>query len=357
MKTPSTHTWLEQPIASANTKQQKIAEQHQQQLTKPLGSLGQLETLAIRLASLQNRQKPSVDKPHIVIFAGDHGIAEEGVSAFPQVVTGEMIRNFSRGGAAISVLARDTNTPLQIINLGTANEIEALPSVQHLQITAGTKNFLKTAAMSENQLKQALDAGKTVVDQAFQHDCNLFIAGEMGIANTTSATAIAASLLDLKPATITGPGTGLDQKGIQHKAEVIERSIKFHKINGQSSTYEVLQKVGGLEIAALCGAYLRCGQLGIPILIDGYICSVAALAANKIQPLLKTWFIFSHQSAEPGHQRLLTELDAKPLLKLDMRLGEASGAAIALPLLKAACSLHNNMATFAQAHVSESDKD
>lgn len=346
-------SWLNNPIQNPNVVSAERASQRQEQLTKPPGSLGRLEELAITLASLQGKENPSIKNPNIVVFAADHGIAEEGVSAFPQVVTGEMIRNFSRGGAAISVLAKALQAPLKVINLGTAHPIEDLPGVSHLNIAAGTANFAKESAMTDETLAQALQAGKKVIDEMKAVD--LFIAGEMGIANTSSATALAAVLLNEDATLIAGPGTGLNPQGVQHKAAVINAAIQKHGLSATSKPLDVLKTLGGLEIAAITGAYIRCAQKGIPVLIDGFISSVAALVASRLQAETLPWMIFSHQSAEPGHLRILQAMDAKPLLNLGMRLGEGSGAAVALPLLQSACTLHNNMATFAEADVSASN--
>jgi len=345
-------SWLTTPIVPPCPTHRAQAEQRQQQLTKPQGSLGRLETLAIELAALQHTQTPRINLPHIVIFAADHGIAAEGVSAFPQIVTQEMIRNFSRGGAAICVLAKQFGASLHVINLGTVDDMEALPGVFHLNIAPGTRNFAHEAAMSETMLTQALNAGKESVDQALQHSCDLFIAGEMGIANTTAATALSAILLDQDAAHMAGPGTGLNTTGVTHKVAVINNARRYHQLHARTAPLVLLQTVGGLEIAAITAALLRCGQKGLPALVDGYICSVAALLACTLQPELRPWLFFSHQSAEPGHRHILHALDAKPLLDLGLRLGEGSGAALALPLLQAACALHNTMVTFTEAAVS-----
>lgn len=346
-------SWLSNPIQNPNILSAEQASQRQQQLTKPPGSLGRLEELAINLAAMQGRENPSIENPNIVVFAADHGIAEEGVSAFPQVVTGEMIRNFSRGGAAISVLASALQAPLSVINLGTAHPIEDLPGVHHLNIAPGTANFAKESAMTDETLAQALQAGKEVIDS--MQTVDLFIAGEMGIANTSSATALVAVLLNEDATLIAGPGTGLNTEGVQHKATVIKAAIRKHGLTSSTRPLEVLKTLGGLEIAAMTGAYIRCAQKGIPVLVDGFISSVAALVASRLQAGSLAWMIFSHQSAESGHARILQAMDAKPLLSLGMRLGEGSGAAVALPLLQSACALHNGMATFAEAEVSASN--
>jgi len=344
--------WLSLPVKAIDERSKKAAEQRQQQLTKPAGSLGQLETVAIQLAAMQATETPSVNKVHISVFAADHGIVEEGISAFPQAVTAEMIRNFANGGAAISVLAKELNASLDVINMGTITPLEQLSAVSDQRIAAGTANFVHQAAMSLAQCQQAILAGRNNVEQVYQADIELFIAGEMGIGNTTSATAIAAALLDLDAKVLTGPGTGLNTKGITHKAFIIEQALNKHRAD-LSSPLTILHTLGGFEIAALVGCYLACGKQGLPVIIDGFISSVAALMAETLCPGTKHWFLYSHNSAEPGHHHVLSALKATTLLDLGMRLGEASGAASVLPLIRLSCALHNQMATFEQAEVSE----
>ena len=344
--------WLKLPAKKLDEAARCAAQARQQQLTKPPGALGQLEALAIRLAAMQGCKKPQADNVFISVFAGDHGVAEENVSAFPQLVTAEMVKNFARGGAAISVAARALKAKLEVVNLGTAFDTGAPENVIELKLGKGTANFAKTAAMSETQLHAALNAGRDSVLRAQQNDMQLYIGGEMGIANTTSATALACALLQLAPQQLAGPGTGLDAQGVQHKAAVIARALALHQTH-LDTPLEVLRRLGGFEIAALTGAYLTCAQQGMPVLVDGYITTVAALLAVRMQATVADWLIYSHRSAEPGHQLLLQALNAETLLELGMRLGEGSGAAIAVPLLRMVCALHNEMATFAEAGVSE----
>ncbi|MBD3767308.1 MAG: nicotinate-nucleotide--dimethylbenzimidazole phosphoribosyltransferase [Gammaproteobacteria bacterium] len=345
--------WTLVSSASLNTDTQQAAIARQAILTKPAGSLGQLESIAIQLAAMQGTDAPSIQRPYIAIFAGDHGIAAEGVSAFPQVVTTEMIRNFARGGAAISVLAKSQGAQLQVYNCGTAYPVEPLTAVSDHSIAAGTANFLHQAAMTQAQCAQALAIGKNAVENALAQGCDLFIAGEMGIANTTPATAIASVLLDTDPAQITGRGTGIDDKTLNHKIKVIEQALAYHNLlTLNPSAFTVLQTVGGFEIAAIAGAYIASAQAGLPILVDGFISSAAALVAVKHNPSVRDWMLFAHASAEPGHATMMQALAAKPLLDLGMRLGEGSGAGVAISLLRLACDLHNQMATFADAGVS-----
>lgn len=344
--------WLTSPTNKIDIDARNKAEQRQMQLTKPAGSLGQLEKIAIQLAAMQATESPTADKVHISVFASDHGIVEEGVSAFPQAVTGEMVRNFASGGAAISVLAKELNATLDVINMGSINELEPLNGVEDQRIAKGTANFTQQAAMTLAQCQQAISLGRTHVEQKHQAGVDIFVAGEMGIGNTTSAAAIAAALLNLDVKHLSGPGTGLDASGVSRKSNVIEQALLIHQ-EKLTSPIAILQYLGGFEIAALVGCYLACAKQGLPVIIDGYIASVAALVAERICASTKNWFIYSHNSAEPGHQFVLSELQAKPLLDLGMRLGEASGAATVLPLIRLSCSLHNQMATFEQAEVSE----
>ncbi len=347
-----TVAWLSKNPASPNESCRRRAALRQTMLTKPPGALGRLEELAIRLAALQGTERPRVDKVQITLFAADHGVANEGVSAFPQAVTAEMVKNFVRGGAAISVLARELGASLEIVNLGTASEQESLEGVSSLTLGPGTANFCHGPAMDQSQLEQALQAGKQAAERASENGTQLFIGGEMGIGNSTSATALACMLLGSDPVQLTGPGTGLDTRGVKRKTEVIRRALSLHA-DHCSTPLETLRRLGGFEIVALCGAYVTCAQLGLPVLVDGFISSAAALAASRLSPGTEAWFLFSHVSAEPGHLLILNALRGSPLLDLAMRLGEGSGAAVAVPLLRLACTLHNGMATFTEAGIPE----
>ncbi|MDH3354911.1 MAG: nicotinate-nucleotide--dimethylbenzimidazole phosphoribosyltransferase [Chromatiales bacterium] len=344
--------WIRDDAAKINTAQVTAAEARQGQLTKPPGSLGQLEDIAIRLAGMQGVERPVVDRVQISIFAADHGIANEGVSAFPQEVTTAMIANFSQGGAAISVLAKTQGAKLEVIDVGAVSEAGAMPSVISQRVAAGTANFAKEPAMSEEQLALALQAGADAAERAQKEEMQLLSCGEMGIANTTSAAAIGAALLQRPAVDIAGPGTGLDSKGVSHKAEVIQRALELHG-DALGDPQEVLRRLGGFEIAALTGAYIRAAQLGLPVLVDGFICTVAALVAVRINPSVKPWLMLTHASAEPGHAVIVEAFGGQPLIDLGMRLGEGSGAAICISILRLACQLHNNMATFAEAGVAE----
>lgn len=326
----------------------RAAQQRDAQLTKPAGALGRIDAVIPQLAALQGRERPSVQRIFIAIFAGDHGVAEEGISAFPQSVTAQMLGNFVNGGAAISVLAKQLDATLEVIDLGTVAPL-SLPRVRHLSLGPGTRNFAKESAMSAETCQLAMQAGRDSVLRAQQQRSELFIGGEMGIGNTTTAAALACALLGCAPHELAGPGTGLDEAGVARKRVVIERALALHA--GSHDTLGWMQRLGGFELAALTGAYLACAQQGIVVLVDGFICSVAALCAVRLNPACRDWLLFAHRSAEPGHAAVLSALDAQPLLDLGLRLGEGSGAALAVPLLRMACALHDGMATFEEAAV------
>lgn len=346
--------WIEHKAKDIDKLAGRRARERQEQLTKPAGSLGRMEEIAIRSAELQGSATPRIDRVQIVVFAADHGVAAEGVSLFPQTVTAEMIRNFARGGAAISVAARNLGAALEVVDVGAAVESGPLPGVVSHRIAPGTANFVNEPAMSGEALAASLNAGRDAVARARKRGVELFIGGEMGIANTTSATAVACALLGEAPLDLAGPGTGLDRGGVAHKARVIQRALDRHARLG-NDPWEALRCLGGFELAALVGAFIACAQAGIPVLVDGYICISAALAARRLQPSVAPWLLYAHASAEPGYARIAQALGARPLLHLGMRLGEGSGAAVAVPLLRLACALHNEMATFAEAGVSGSD--
>ncbi|HCA5146897.1 TPA: nicotinate-nucleotide--dimethylbenzimidazole phosphoribosyltransferase [Acinetobacter baumannii] len=343
--------WLES-VQQPNLDAKQQAEQHQLQLTKPTGALGDLEQIAITLASLQSNAHPQISHPWIAIFAGDHGVVEENISAYPQAVTRQMLQNFTTGGAAISVIAKYHQAHLQVIDCGTAGEAYEYAGVERHCIRAGTANFAKQVAMNADECRAALELGKNSVDTAKSKGADIYIAGEMGIGNTCSASALACLLLNDTAEQLTGVGTGIGADQLRHKIEVIEKAIELHHKHVIGDVFKTLCAVGGLEIAAIVGAYIRCAQVALPIIVDGFISSVAALCAVRMNPQVRDWMLFGHQSAEYGHRRILQELNADPILKMNLRLGEGSGAGAALALVKMACALHNQMATFTQAAVS-----
>ncbi len=344
--------WIEQSAAKLDADARNSALARQGSLTKPPGSLGQLEEIAVWLAERQSNEFPVVNKVWISVFAADHGVMAEQVSEFPQIVKGEMIKNFAAGGAAICVLANALDARLEVINLGVVNEPGELPGIVQDQIAPQTHNIANGPAMTSEQFSQALLSGKRAAERARAQHSNLYIAGDMGIGNTTVSAAMASAYLKMEPEQLVGPGTGLDAEGVQHKATVVKQALACNRANCATPA-GILQSLGGFEIAAITAAMIRAAQLGLPVLVDGYIASTAALAAVRINASIQDWLYFSHRSAEPGHVAILKELKAKSVLDLGMRLGEASGAAVAVPLFRLACELHNNMATFAEAGVSK----
>jgi len=344
--------WWAQPCQPVSHHHADAARNRQQQLTKPPGSLGRLEEVAITLAGLQGTERPRAQRVPVVLFAADHGVTAQGVSAFPAEVTVQMLSNFAAGGAAISVLARELGLTLHVRDVGTMAD-EPLPGTTPDRTRRGTADFSVEAAMTEDDLVHALAAGgRAVTDVADGADALLL--GDMGIGNTAAASAVIGALTELAGERLVGAGTGLDAAGVDHKRMVIERSLALHRdgIAGAADpTQEALRRVGGLEIAALTGAILAAAQRGLPVLIDGFVVTAAALAAVRLNPDARPWLIFCHCSAEHGHEAVLDELGAVPLLHLGMRLGEASGAALALPLVRLACALHSEMSTFAEAAV------
>ena len=348
---PMQHLQPPAPMLRPDESRYRAALRRQDTLTKPPGSLGRLEALAARLAAQQHRDHPAVDRVRITVFAADHGVCEERVSAFPQAVTAQMLANFAAGGAAINVLAHALAAELEVVNVGTVEALPPMDGVLDQRIASGSANIARVPAMSAEQLGLALACGDRAAARAAEAGAELFIGGEMGIGNTTAASALACALLDCDAAAMVGRGTGVDDEGLARKRAAVTRALARH--GGDRDPCRALASLGGLEIAALAGAMLGCGARGIPVLVDGFITGVAALAAVRVAPELRDWLHFAHRSAEPGHERILAGLDAEPLLDLGMRLGEGSGAAVVVPLLRHACALHNAMASFADAGVSD----
>lgn len=341
------------PAAVPSDKFRKKAIKRQASLTKPLGALGRVENLAVQLAALQCTETPQARPCCISIFAGDHGVAVEGVSAYPQSVTAQMVHNVAVGGAAISVLADRLGLTLEVINLGTVGHHDSHPRIVYSPIASSTANCLKHAAMTKSELSQALEVGRKAAVRARDTGMSLFIGGELGIGNTTVASAMGSALTGLSPTQMVGPGTGLDAEGVTAKIGVVSAILCRHG-HAIDDPMELTRRLGGFEIAALVAAFISCSQFGIPILVDGFISTVAACVAARICFGSTAWMIHSHSSAEPGHKHLLKALGAEPLFSLSLRLGEGSGAALAWPLMDLACALHNEMATFESAGVSGS---
>lgn len=352
----SSHYWWQVAAPLADASALVRARDHQNHLTKPMGSLGRLEEIAIRLAALQSSNAPQIDRVAIAVFAGDHGVVEEGVSAFPQAVTIEMMKNFVAGGAAISVLARQIGAQLRVVNVGSLAPAGSLPGVVDRIAGYATANFCKAPAMSLEGFLNAMAAGQAEAQHAVEQNADLLIGGEMGIGNTTAATALLCHWLDISPSALAGPGTGLSAEGVAHKANIIEQALKRHGAH-MNSPETLLQHVGGYEIVALAGFYIAGAQAGKALLVDGFICTAAALLALAMNTSISPYLFFSHASAEPGYKALLHYIPSAPLLDLNLRLGEGSGAAVCVPLLRMACAIHNEMATFAQAQVSGKSAD
>jgi nicotinate-nucleotide--dimethylbenzimidazole phosphoribosyltransferase len=319
------------------------------QKTKPLGSLGQLESLALQIGQCQNTLTPRLNKPCIIIFAGDHGIVESGVSAYPQTVTAQMVANFLAGGAAISVFARQHQLELLIVDSGVNADLASHPRLINAKIGKGTLNFLTNPAMTTEDCNKALQAGADLVLQHYDIGCNCIGFGEMGIGNTSSAALLMHCLTAMPLAQCVGRGTGLNDAQLLNKLSVLQQALNQHK--GITEPLDVLATFGGFEIAMMVGAYLKSAELGMLIMVDGFIAGTALLVACKLYPQVLDYCVFSHVSSEQGHQALLHQFNARPLLNLDLRLGEGSGIALAYPLLQSAVVFLNEMATFAEAGV------
>lgn len=345
-------TSLDFPIPPPAEDTMEAARRRQARLTKPQGALGQLEELAVHLAGIQRSVRPHIVRPVVVIAAADHGVAAEAVSAYPQPVTAQMVANFLQGGAAINVLAQAAGAHLVIVDAGVASDLPSHPALCVLKVARGTQNLLHRPAMTREQARLLVARGAALAMDLAKEGCDLLALGEMGIGNTTSAALITAALTGADGAGVTGCGTGLNDEQLAHKQAIVAAALKRHKLHGMDG-WEVLARVGGFEIAFLAGCCLGAAAQAIPILLDGYITGAAALVARAIRPEVGPYLIAAHRSVEPGHRLVLDNLGLRPLLDLDLRLGEGSGAALAIPLVRAAADLLNNMATFAEAQVDE----
>jgi len=324
--------------------------------TKPQGSLGLLENVAFKVALLQQTLTPKFVKPSVIIFAADHGVAEQGVSLFPQVVTEQMVLNFLNNGAAINCFSNQHDIELKIVNAGVKANFDNItnPHFINSPIAAGTQNFVKQQAMTKEQCLAAINKGAEIVKAQFDVGCNVIGFGEMGIANTTSAAAIMSALLGVTGQESAGKGSGVDDATVLTKAKSIDIAIEKYQLN-TSDPLTVLQSVGGFEIAMMVGGMLKAAELSMLVLIDGFIASSAALVASEMNENFLDYTQFCHQSEEQAHKRLLAKMDAKPLLSIGMRLGEGSGVTVAYPLLVSALTFLNEMASFADAGVSDSN--
>lgn len=330
------------------------ASRHLDQLTKPLGSLGQIELLAAQLIAIRGERVQLPLRKAIYVFAADHGVARVGVSAYPPEVTAQMVQNFLAGGAAINVLARQHGAELTVVDAGVDADFEESPGLRVMKVRRGSRNFLDEPAMTEDEMTAALEAGFALADEARAHSADLVVAGEMGIGNTTAASAITAMLTGRDAAEVTGKGTGLDDAGRNRKLNVIRQALRKHfpdKTN--ASALDLLRCVGGLEIAAMTGFVVGAARHRMIVVCDGFISTAAAALAVAIAPNVRQYLVAGHCSEEPGHRFLLRHLELAPLLRLNMRLGEGTGAVLAFPIIESALRLYFEMATFESAGVSE----
>ena len=321
--------------------------------TKPLGSLGRLEQLAMQVGRIQHSLSPTLSKPHILVFAGDHGAAKAGVSAFPQEVTWQMVENFLAGGAGINVFARSNGLGLKVIDSGVAHDFGQRADLIDAKMEPGTRSYIDEPAMSAAQCAAALAKGAEIAHALADEGCNVLGFGEMGIGNTASASLITHVLTGASLDDCVGRGTGLDDAGLARKRDLLAQAVARAALPADADPMNVLAEFGGFEIVMMAGAMLGAAERGMTLLIDGFIVTSALLAASRIAPAIREYCIFCHRSAEPGHLAQLAELQADPLIDLGLRLGEGTGAALAWPLVSASVAFLNEMASFASAGVSE----
>ncbi len=321
-------------------------------LTKPLGSLGRLEELAASYVAITGELKPNIPRGVVFTFAADHGVAVEGVSAYPREVTPQMVLNFLRGGAGVNVLANHAGVSVRIVDIGVDHEFGAVPGLLARKIMKGTRNLAVESAMTRSQAEQAIMVGVELATEAVREGVGLIGTGEMGIGNTTPSAAITAVMTDRSAAEVTGRGTGIDESARMHKAALIQQALELHRPN-PADPLDTLAKIGGLEIGGLAGLMLGAAEARVPIVLDGFIAGAAALIAVGLQPLCREYLIASHRSAEQGHRIVLDHLKLKPLLDLDLRLGEGTGACLGMDLVCAAIKIYTEMATFDEAGVSD----
>lgn len=320
--------------------------------TKPLGALGMLEAVALQIGLLQQTLTPQLTRPTMLVFAGDHGIVEAGVSPYPQAVTAQMVLNFLQGGAAINVFTTQNNMRLCVVDSGVNHQFAPNPDLVDAKISFGTRNFLNEPAMTTAQCALSLERGAKIVDAQIAEGCNVFGFGEMGIGNTSSASCLMSVLCGLPIEDCVGRGTGLDDAGLTQKNKVLELAIAHHNLN-EIDAMQALETFGGFEIAMMVGAMLQAASRQCTLLIDGFITTAALLVAAKLQPDILHYCVFTHCSDESGHKKMLNFLNVKPLLNMDLRLGEGTGAALAYPLVVAAVNFLNAMASFESASVSQ----
>lgn len=339
-------------IPAINKDAAQAAQDRQNQLTKPTGALGILEDLSIRLAGMTGKVRPRFHKKGVVCMAADHGVALEGVSAYPVEVTGQMVMNILEGGAAVSVLARQAGAEVVMVDVGVTVDLPEHPALVNRKVARGSASMLKGPAMTREQAEKAIQVGIDIVNEKIDQGWDLVATGDMGIGNTTPSAAITAVITGLPVEQVTGRGTGVTDEGLKHKIEVIQAAIKLNNPN-PADAMDVLCKVGGYEIAGLAGVILGAAARRVPVVVDGFISGAAALIAAGISPDAANYIIASHQSVEIGHRAVWTKLGLRPLVNLEMRLGEGTGAVICFHIVEAATRILDEMATFGEAGVSD----
>ncbi|MBE7553608.1 MAG: nicotinate-nucleotide--dimethylbenzimidazole phosphoribosyltransferase [Anaerolineales bacterium] len=348
---------LEQTIAAIaplDEKSMAAARERQAELTKPAGSLGRLESLSIQLAGITGRLDPPLTERAIIVAAGDHGVTAEGVSAYPAAVTPQMVLNFLNGGAAINVLARQAGARVVVLDAGVAADLPAHPDLISRKVGYGTANVSQGPAMTRAQAIEAIEAGLAAVTREYERGLHLVGTGDMGIGNTTPSSAICAVFTGAAVAEVTGRGTGIDEATRRHKIAVVERALAVNRPDPQDGL-DVLAKAGGFEIGAIAGVILGAAARRIPVLVDGFISTAGAMIAAALAPLSRHYMIAAHRSVEPGHRLMQEHLDLQPIFQLDLRLGEGTGAALAMPVVASAMAILNEMATFSSANVSNKE--
>jgi nicotinate-nucleotide--dimethylbenzimidazole phosphoribosyltransferase len=341
-------------IEPLNQKAMQAAQERQNMLTKPAGSLGRLEELSIQIAGIMGKPIPTIKEKVIITMAGDHGVVAEGVSAFPQEVTPQMVANFLNGGAAINALARHIGARVVVVDMGVASEIPAREKLLKRRVAAGTKNIAVGEAMTRAEAEQAVQNGIEIVEGVISIGAHIIGTGDMGIGNTTPSAAIACALMGQSPEKIAGRGTGVDDEGLKRKISAIQRALDVNQPNPKDGL-DVLSKVGGFEIGGLAGVMIGAAANHVPVMVDGFISTAAAMIAVTLAPQCKDYLIAAHRSKEYGHSAMLEWLGLKPLFDLDLRLGEGTGAALGISMAEAACKVLAEMATFGEAGVSDKE--
>ena len=319
-------------------------------LTKPRKSLGHLEEMAARVVAIREEKRPSLTGKEVFVFAGDHGVVSDGVSAYPQEVTGLMVNNFLAGGAAINVLARCAGASVSIIDIGMKEDLQDAEGLIKLNVRRGTGNIALGPAMTRQEAEKAIDVGIEMADTAFNNGTVMIASGEMGIGNTTPSSAVFSALLPAEVIDVTGRGTGLDEQGLIHKAEVIEKALKVNRTS-LGDPISTLAAVGGLEIAGICGLCLGGAARRMIVVVDGFISGAGALVAMRLNPAVNDYLFFSHQSYEKGHRVFFEKEGLRPILDLDLRLGEGTGAALGMQLIEDSVEIYNEMATFQEVGI------